>query len=167
MSGRLVIDALDFARNARAHHGKIEVSKLERLQDYLTDNSGELQYSITGALNKNEKPVLRVVVRGLINLSCQRCLEELGHVLDVHTELLLAQSEHELARLDEDESVECILARTNMDVLTLVEDEIILSLPISPRHELRECGIDEQDESSASVREKSPFAALTALKRLN
>jgi uncharacterized protein len=167
MSGRLIIDALDFAHNAGAHHGKIEVSKLERLQGYLTDDSGELQYSVTGALNKNEKLVLRVAVRGLISLQCQRCLEELGHMLDIQTELLLAQNEHELARLDEDESGECVLAKQDMDVLALVEDEIILSLPISPRHEPQECKANAQVERSAAIGERSPFAALAALKRLN
>ena len=166
MSVRLVIDALDFARNAGAQHGKIALSGFERLQDYLADNSGELQYSVTGALNRNGKPVLRVAVQGLIYLQCQRCLEELGHVLDIHTELLLAQSEDELSRLDEDESVDCVLARPDMDVLALIEDEIILSLPISPRHEQCECRIGEQDSNKkTAIGERSPFAALAALKK--
>ena len=39
----LIIDALDFARHAGAHHGKIALSEFERLHDYLAANSGELQ----------------------------------------------------------------------------------------------------------------------------
>lgn len=165
MSARLVIDALDFARNAGVHHGKIALSGFERLQDYLAHDSGELQYSVTGALNRNGKPVLRVAVQGLIYLECQRCLEELGHMLDIHTELLLAQSENELSRLDADESVDCVLAKPDMDVLALIEDEIILGLPISPRHEQRECRVGEQGSNKTAIGEKSPFAALAALKK--
>ena len=83
MPARLAIDVLDFARNAMSHHGKIALSELERLQDYLADNCGELKYTIRGAVDRNGKPILRIVIRGSINLQCQRCLGELGHVLDV------------------------------------------------------------------------------------
>ena len=110
MPVRLIIDALDFARNAGAHHGKIALSELDRLQDYLTSGGGELQYAITGAVDINARPLLKIAVQGSINLCCQRCLGEYGYVLDLRAYLLLAQNENELSRLDEDESVECVLA---------------------------------------------------------
>jgi len=166
MSVRLVMDALDFARNGGAHHGKITLSELERLQDYLTDNSGEVQYAVTGALNRKAKPILQLVVRGAINLRCQRCLGKFAHVLDLQTDLLLARDEDELARFDEDESVDCILATANTDVLALIEDEIILSLPLSPRHEESECSIDKPG-SDDTAEERPLFAALAALKNLH
>ena len=119
----LIIDALDFARHAGAHHGKIALSEFERLHDYLAANSGELQYAVTGALDKDARPVLQITVRGAITLRCQRCLGELEHKLDLSTVLRLAKNEHELARFDDDESVECILAARDTDVLMLIEDE--------------------------------------------
>ncbi|SFO01747.1 YceD family protein [Nitrosospira briensis] len=165
MSAQLFMDPLDFARNGGTHHGKIALSGLERLQDYLTDNSGEVQYAVTGALNRNAKPMLQIVVRGLISLCCQRCLGKYPHALDLQADLLLARDENELARLDEDESVDCILATANMDILALIEDEIILSLPLSPRHGESECSIDRPDSDTA--KEKPIFAALAALKNLH
>ncbi|SOD41229.1 YceD family protein [Nitrosovibrio sp. Nv4] len=166
MPVRLIIDPLDFARNAGAHHGKIALSELERLQDYLIGNDGELQYAVTGTLNRDARPVLQIVVHGSINLQCQRCLGEFGHALDLQTDLLLAQNENELSRLDEDESVDCILAISDMDVLSLIEDEIILSLPISPRHGENQCSIDKTRSNDAAG-EKPLFAALAALKNLH
>ena len=165
MPVRFIIDALDFARNAAAHHGKIALSKFERLQDYLTSEGGELQYAITGALDRNAKPLLKIIVQGSINLRCQRCLGEYGYVLDLQVDLLLAQNENELSRLDEDESVECVLATPDMDILVLIEDEIILSLPTSPRHGESECPI-KLDSKDTAV-ERSLFAALAALKNLH
>lgn len=161
-----VIDALDFARNAGTHHGKIALSGLERLQDYLVGNSGELRYEITGALNGNGRPILRISVQGLIKLRCQRCLGELGHVLDLRTDLLLAENEKELSSFDEDESIDGILAEPDLDVLALIEDEIILSLPISPRHSESECAI--RDGLNVDTAAENPlFAALAALKKLH
>ena len=166
MSERPVIDAFDFAGNAGMLRGKIAISALERLQDCLTENSGELQYEIAGSLNSDGKLILRISAGGLIKLRCQRCLGDLVHVLELHTDLLLAGNEKELSSLDEDESVDCILGEPNLDILALIEDEIILSLPISPRHEENECSIDRQ--LSVNTAEQKPlFAALTALKKLH
>jgi uncharacterized protein len=161
----LIIDALDFACHAGTHHGKIALSEFERLHDYLAANSGELQYAVTGALDKDARPVLQITVRGAITLRCQRCLGELDHKLDLSTMLRLAKSEHELARLDDDESVECILAARDTDVLRLIEDEILLSLPSSPRHNEGECSIAGL-EGRGIAREK-PLAALAGLKKLH
>ncbi|MDQ3185755.1 MAG: YceD family protein [Pseudomonadota bacterium] len=165
MPTRLVIDALDFAHNAGEHHGKIALSELERLQDYLVGNCGDLKYIVSGALD-NAKPILRVFVQGAINLRCQRCLGELRHVLDFQTNLLLTKNEDELARLDEYESADGILAKSDMDVLALIEDEIILGLPISPRHGEGECSMGTLSCSdTAGV--KPLFAALAQLKNLH
>ena len=163
MSATYSIDALDFARNARACHGRIPLSKLERLQDYLIENLGELQYEVRGGRNDNGKPALQVSVQGLLKLRCQRCLGELEHIVDVKTDLLLAENEKELSSLDEDESVEGILAEPDLDVLALVEDEVILGLPISPRHDECECSDNAEHETEG----EKPFAALAALKKLH
>ncbi len=162
-----VIDALDFARNARTHHGKIAVSELLRLQDYLTDDPGSLQYGIAGALDEEGKSVLRIEIHGSINLRCQRCLGTLVHVLGITASLLLAKDETELSRLDEDEAVDCILAGDDLDILTLIEDELILSLPSSPRHGEGECAIVEGgNDGYGRANEGTPFAGLAALAAL-
>lgn len=160
------IDALDFARNAGTCHGRIPLSGLERLQDYLIESSGELRYEVSGALNNNGKPILQVSIQGMLKLRCQRCLDGLEHLLDVKTDLRLAESERELSSLDEDEFVEGILAEPHLDVLALIEDEVILSLPISPRHEACESSASLASDPETAV-DKPLYAALTALKKLH
>jgi uncharacterized protein len=166
MSARLVIDTLDFAYKGGEHHGKIAVSDFERLQDYLVGDRDELKYIVIGALDRDGNPVLRVAIHGTISLQCQRCLGELRHVLDLRTELLLTRNEDELSRLDENESADGILAKSDMDILGLIEDEIILGLPISPRHEESECSLgtlNHNDTAGATPL----FTALTQLKKLH
>lgn len=158
-----VIDALDFAGKAGTYHGKISISALERLQDYLTDNLGSLQYAIAGALDDEGRPVLRIQIYGVMHLRCQRCLETIAHVLDINIGLLLARDEDEFLRLDEDESADCILASHDLSVPVLIEDEIILSLPFSPRHSEEKCTITGGQDGNAD--ERMPFAALSALKK--
>jgi uncharacterized protein len=47
-----------------------------------------------------------------------------------------------------------------MDVLALVEDEIVLAVPIAPRHE--SC---DAPRPSDGVKKESPFAALAKLRK--
>jgi uncharacterized protein len=87
-----------------------------------------------------------VTIKETINLHYQHCLGELVHLLDLQTVILLA--ENELFRLDETKTVDGILAVSDLDDLALIEDEIILSLPISPRHRERECSAQEPINSN-------------------
>ena len=60
MSTPIVIDPLDFARNAGVVHGKMAISGFERLRDYLADDHGELQYSVKGGSGENTEPSLQI-----------------------------------------------------------------------------------------------------------
>ena len=166
MSARFVIDALDFVRNAGAHHGKITPVEFVRLQDYLTDSQGWLEYTISGVIGSEGKPLLRITVQGEINLQCQRCLASMVHLLDLKTDILLARDENELSRFDEDDSVDGVLAVPGMDVLELIEDEVILSLPISARHPEGKCSTSGPVGEDVVGREHL-FAALAVLKKLH
>lgn len=167
MSVRFVIDSLDFARNESERHGKIHAAELTRLHSYLFDDDGELTYAVTGLPNNNGKPMLHIVVNGTVNLCCQRCLGKLEHTLNVQADLLLAKNENELQLYDEDDEIDCILASIDMDVMALIEDEIILSLPISSRHPKEECSPESLNNGNQTVNALSdhPFAALAALKK--
>jgi uncharacterized protein len=81
----------------------------------------------------------------------------------------LAENETELDQTDDDDTIDAILASPNLDVLNLIEEEIILSLPISPCHSSDECKIYQSDKNiitdeSISTR---PFAVLASLKKTN
>ncbi len=171
MSVRFVIDPLDFVQNTGIHHGKIPVDVLARLHDFLFDKEGELIYQISGQFDKNEKPGLHIEIKGKIHLSCQRCLDKLVHTVDLHSHLLLAKNEAELDQTDEDDTIDAILATPDMDVVSLIEDEVILSLLISSRHADGECSIQGLESINDNLTSKKqsvhPFAALIALKKTN
>ena len=166
MSTRIVIDAHDFVNFTRSLHGKITLDECERLKDYLVDSQSNLEYIINGILGRDDKPMLQVIIKGELNLSCQRCLGKLSHVLNLKSTLFLVENEKELSYLDEDESIEGILATSDIDIIELIEDEIILNLPSSPRHRESDCLAKELTDSYA-VEKKHPFAALLELKKLH
>jgi uncharacterized protein len=74
-------------------------------------------------------------------LTCQRCMGELPHRVEVDRQLYLARDEAELERREEALGLdgEVILTGGKLNLVELVEDEVLLGLPLVPKHELGEC----------------------------
>lgn len=141
---------------------KLHLTNHMRLKDYLANSRGKMKYKINGTPDKNGKSILQVIIKGEMNLFRQRCLGELAHAIDLKSTFFLAKNKKEFSYLDKTESVEGILATSDIDIMELIEDEIILSLPISPHHRENDCSARELT-NGYSV-EKRPFAALLKLK---
>jgi uncharacterized protein len=131
MSPAGVIDGLQFARTALERRGLVGVEQLPRLAQM--QSTGSLEYHLRGGEASNGKPCLRISVRGSMDLVCQRCLGRLPVPIAVDVELQLAESLSEISEADDD--VDRVLPSRSMDVGQLVEDEVILVLPMVPRHE--------------------------------
>jgi uncharacterized protein len=165
MYARPFIDSLDFARNGQKISGEVPVAELPRLLDLLESPHGILSYTVHGVVDKQGNPALDVSIAGSCQLRCQRCLNGLDYKVQLDTRLLLRDQES-LDTLDnggEEEEFDSILADAHLNVLGLLEEEILLSLPIAPRHELGAC--QAADSESEREEEQHPFAVLAKLKR--
>jgi uncharacterized protein len=168
MYARPFIDSLDFAANRREISGEIAIAELPRLQDVLETSQGVLQYTVQGGVDKQGIHFLDVGVAGQCRLRCQRCLEGFDFPVRLDTRLLL-RDQASLDELDSDaagaaeEEFDSILADQHLNVLDLLEDEILLSLPIAPKHALGTCQATDGKNLQGIV--KNPFAVLAELKR--
>ena len=164
MSEQVVIDSLEFATTHSELHGKIAASGLPRIQDLLSSGEGLIEYSLFGDVNEKGKPVLQLDVKGKLPLQCQRCLGPMVYDVGFSSRLELVKGLDQLPEHGEEEDkVDQIEADPKLDVLALVEDEILLGLPIAPRHPEGECEIGGNlNEKSGS---NKPFGVLANLKR--
>jgi uncharacterized protein len=167
MYARSFIDSLDFARNGKRLSGELPVAELPRLMDALETPQGVLHYTVQGGVDKQGIHFLDVHVVGLCRLRCQRCLNGLDYPVQLDTRLLL-RDQASLDGLDDaadgkDDEFDSILADTHLNVLDMLEEEILLSLPIAPKHELGAC--QATDGKNTQRDEKNPFAVLAKLKR--
>jgi uncharacterized protein len=110
---------------------------------------------------------------------CQRCLQPVTLPLVVSRRFRFVAGEDEAARLDEELDDDVLALEPRFDLLGLVEDELLLEVPLVPRHEtcpdlpaaLRppadgEGGSEGAAEGPAKDgRADHPFAALAALRR--
>jgi uncharacterized protein len=162
MPAQTVIDSLEFARTGQTLSGSLPISGLLRLKENLFDSPGEVRFEVKGGQDARRRPVLALEVIGLLRLQCQRCLGLLEFPLRISNTLLLAGTTEEGESFEQEE-VEWIEASTELDIASLVEDEIILSLPHSARHREGQCRQD--DGTGTGKAGGSAFAALAALKR--
>lgn len=140
MSAQAVIDPLRFAKVGETLVGTVDLASLPRLQDRLAKIEGEARYRLAGQGSETRRLSLHLQVEVDLPLVCQRCLEPYPFRLEVDTTLVLARNEAELAAWEEaDPLCEGLVAEPHLDVLALVEDEILLGLPMVPRHPEGEC----------------------------
>lgn len=169
MSAPAVIDSLEFVRSGGEIHETVPVTVFGRLQDLLYDGTGEIDYTLHGGYDERRRPRLRLKVSGSVRLRCQRCLEALPMPLELSAQLLVARPETTIVTDAEEEvdplAPESIDASSQLDVRGLVEDEIILSLPFSPRHAEGACRAPAEQVAERETKE-SPFAKLASLKKI-
>ena len=164
MFARVFIDSQDFAYNSREKQGKIPVAAMPRLQDMLADPVGELSYVLRGLHSKAGKPMLEVALDGLCQLRCQRCLQRLDYPVKLVSHLILVPPEQLDDTAADDEENDAIPADTRLDVLELLEEELLLSLPFAPKHAAGLCQPALTQAGEIDQTEKNPFAVLAELK---
>ena len=160
------IDPLAMAEAGRAFHGDLDLAGLARLLPLLVNPKGGLEVDLL--LDRDEAGVrfLRGRVSGQLELECQRCLGPMAFALDSEFLLGLVRGEEEAGRLPE--TYEPLLVGTEpMRLADIVEDEVLLALPIVALHRApHPCASRRQEENPPEgVQREHPFAALAQLKR--
>ena len=164
MRDRVTVDSIAFARDGREIDGSVAVADLQRLQEGLHDQSGQIDYRLAGSMDKDGMASLRLRIEADLTLTCQRCLGPVKFHLESARRFELVPKGQALDDpADEPEDVEQIHADAALDVALLVEDEAILALPIAAMHEAEACAAPAATESGNEA--LSPFSALGALKR--
>lgn len=162
MSKHAVIDSLEFAEKSLQIHGRIALLDLERLSDPLFSRDGALEYSLTGKINAFGKPQLDLRVTGVLQLVCQRCLQPMPFALDALSHLVLVADEAAVPLdADDQDETDYILADQHQPVAALIEDEVLLSLPLAPAHDSDACAAPL---NRAQEQKESPFKILQGLK---
>lgn len=158
--GGIVLDSLAFARESGVLAGQLAVAALPRLAALLADDGGSLDCTLRGGRNEAGRLLLHLQASGDLRLVCQRCLQPLDWPVRVDSIMLLvppgaAWPDEAL----EDDSTDAIEALVEQSVADLVEDEVLLGLPLAPRHE--SCALPA---AAGNERPASPFAILRRVK---
>ena len=155
-----ISDAFMFAKEGRVLEGTLAVSSLERLHDLLVEVSGDVSFQLQGFKSEHGELMLHLEIGGLLPLACQRCLKAIPFNLDVDSLLELIPEGADMSQDElEDDTRDFLPVAGELNVAELVEDEILLALPVAPRHE--KCGLPGAADAGERI---NPFATLSGLK---
>ncbi|MBL8445973.1 MAG: DUF177 domain-containing protein [Zoogloeaceae bacterium] len=155
-----MVDPLAFAREGRRWQHVLPLSRFPRLAAEAIEGAGELKVSVVGWVGRDGHLFLGLEAVGEIAVGCQRCMDPMVWPFRVENRLMLIPEgrpfpEDEL----DDDSYDAIEVAARLDLAELVEEEVLLAMPISPRHESCEAPAESEGASRAS-----PFASLAKLR---
>jgi uncharacterized protein len=154
-----VVDPLAFARDGRCLELRLALSALPRLAVEAAGKDGEFVIRFDGLREADGKFYLLLAADGRMQLTCQRCLEPMEWVCRVRSRLLLVPKGQSMPEDElEDDSYDAVEVEGRQDLLAMAEDEILLALPVAPRHET--C---EAPSAADGIFKESPFAGLAKL----
>lgn len=148
------------ARDARIH-SVTPVASMKRLVELLTDAEGSVESELRFSHGSGRRRI-DGAARTQVRVACQRCLEPMTVGIDADIQLVVVADEAEIQTLP-DEAEAVVSDDGTVSPLELVEDELILALPIVPMHEEAECSVRVADHETPAER-SNPFDVLKQLK---
>ncbi|BEU97659.1 DUF177 domain-containing protein [Acidovorax sp. DW039] len=112
---------------------------------------------------------LHLAVHASFPMECQRCLTPVDVPLDVERSFRFVADEATAEALDEDCEEDLLALSREFDLRELIEDELLMALPVVPRHD--ECptaiplASTDEDFEAANAEKPNPFAALASLRK--
>jgi len=158
MNNPMIINNLEFAQKQLTLSDAISVFALKRLFESLAINEeiakkALVYYELSGGSKVFRYPSLKLSIKTSLPAICQRCLSEMTVNFDLKFNYLISEfSVEEDADTDE---IDWLEVQKEMNLLELIEDELLLAMPIAPLHD-NNCA----KASMQSGEKPNPFAIL-------
>lgn len=123
-----------------------------------------------GGAGTTKQPWLHLDAETVLPMTCQRCLEPVDVPLAVDRWFRFVESEEAAAAQDEDAQEDVLALAADFDLRRLVEDELILALPLVPMHDQCPTAVtfttaDPQFDAAGADVADNPFSVLESLRR--
>lgn len=170
------LDVAALAHDGASLAGEWPVASLERLADSAAPEapvggwpalSWALHGEVRQAKTSRAQIWLHLTASAQVALTCQRCLQPVHEDVDIDRWIRFVDTEAEAAALDADSEDDVLALPRHLDARELIEDEMLLALPLVPRHDVcPEPLAHVEEEAQPETEERpNPFAKLAALKR--
>ena len=124
--------------------------------------------TVRGGTDSDRQVWLHLEAQTELPLQCQRCLRPVHTRVQAERSFLFVRGEDAAEQLDADSEDDVLALTRALDLRELIEDELLLALPLVPRHEVCEAPLPmsfDDGEPQAVEAPPHPFAGLAALKR--
>ncbi len=160
-----VLDAWRMVAAKRLFEGRLPLSGMPRLLPALADADGECRFEMEFGRDAMNLRYVELRIEAKLPLQCQRTLERFVYPVRLTQRLGLITDEAEEAALPEGIEPLLLDASGELDPAGLVEDELILAVPVVPIDpDSTEVTANWPADAGEEEEKPNPFAALAALK---
>jgi uncharacterized protein len=159
-----IIDPIGLADKGARLRGDLPLAAMQRLVQSGVQGGGQVTFDLHFARDTEGHRRLQGRIGAVLSLPCQRCLQGLSLTVALAPDLvLLAAGEGEDTV---PEGADTLAVDAPLPLSRLVEDELILALPMMPMHPEGACEPAVTEDKAVETR-PNPFAALAKLKKPN
>lgn len=163
----LKVDPFRFADNATCLHGNLPIKNMERLRATLASDKGDVELTINFGVDEQGIRYMRGRISTHLDLQCQRCMESFDYGIISDFKLGIVESEEEAKKLP-DYYDPLVVTEANLFIPDVVEDELIVNLPIVSMHEPRDCKVKlpliAESDSISEIEKDNPFKVVELLR---
>ena len=159
------VDAWRMVTTQREFEGRIPLAAMTRLRDSLLEPEGDVRYVIAFGTDASRLPFAELRIEAELPLECQSSLQRFVLPVRLVQRLGLIRDEADEAALPEEYEALLVDADGMLKPAELVEDELILALPVVPVSPEAEAVEREFVPSAEEIAQANPFAALAGLKK--
>ncbi|ATJ82231.1 protein, clustered with ribosomal protein L32p [Halomonas beimenensis] len=163
------VEPYKLAAHAEHLEGLVALGDLPRLAEEIGAQQGEARVWLDFAIDAQGRRVIRGHLEAELQLPCRRCLSPLAEL--VESDFLLGMVTSDALAADLPSTHEPVLVENEqLNLLAVVEDELILSLPQVVYHDEAECAVSRDQLTSGAGADssdspsESPFDVLKRLK---
>ncbi len=157
------IDPHVAARQSRHLQGTIAVAKLERLVEALQRDVGSADVDVKFELGDNGRIEFELAINAEVIAQCQRCLGDVQFAVSSRRRMAVVTEQSAVDDLPEELEPVMVLGNT-LKLIPVIEDELILSLPIVIKHDVCQPAVELAPEDDLDSARENPFAVLKQLK---
>lgn len=165
----LTIDALRAAQKRLDYQGSYSAGQVSRIAESVVSVDSDVDNSLSFEIDNQRLAVVKGHSDVDVTLRCQRCGSNFSH--HVHTTYCFSPvvSDERAEALPEEYEPIDVNEFGEIDLLAMIEDEIILSLPVVPVHDSEHCEVSDADMVFGvlplEAEKPNPFAVLASLKK--
>lgn len=165
----LTIDAVRTAQKRLDYVGVYAPEQVKRITDSVVSVDSDVQASLSFNIDNQRLAVIDGSAEVTVTLMCQRCGQPFTHQVYTAFSFSPVVTDEQAEALPEAYEAVYIDDVGEVDLLAMIEDEVILSLPIVPVHDPEHCEVSEAEQVfgklPAEADKPNPFSVLASLKR--
>ncbi|PHS14453.1 MAG: hypothetical protein COA86_16075 [Kangiella sp.] len=142
-----------------------DISDFTRLDGLLYSNQGKIEVNVSGVQDNRHRSLIKARIEGVFQLECQTTFEPLEYKIDTTITYCTVIKEEQINNVEEE--FEALLVEDGVvDIKSVIEDELILALPIVSNRAIEETGVKVSygELPKETVKKKNPFEILQGFK---